>query len=403
MSITFSCRHERTVNSFHVSENITSDTYSEEGFESQADEWIDSVMQGLTLEERVGQCFMPVIPSIDNSYNHNLLKRYISDYHVGGIVLLEGDLKSALSLIEQCSHSQIPMIFAIDAEWGLGMRLEDALSYPKNGDLPSTADDILLFDYGREVARQCRKAGINMVLGPVVDVVENPKGAIGKRSFGSDSRRVTDLGLAYATGLEQGGVLSVAKHFPGHGSPIKDSHKSLPVIERDRTLLDSIDLRPFKKYVEASLSGIMVGHLAVPALDSTNVPAAMSKPIIEGLLKKEWGFRGLVLTDALNMAGASGYNAVDALEAGADIIIGPAEVGTEIDKVISALHTGELSMEELDKRCSKILFYKYLFCITGEKSSANINPEDFKDNKAKELEQRLTEQNIMHQSFPESR
>lgn len=320
----------------------------------------DSALQEMTLEERVGQCFMPSIYASDDASTLRRLRSYISDFHVGGVVLLKGDLKSAATMAVAGSQARVPLFMAIDAEWGLGMRLKDAPDFPKNGSIGSRADEDLLYDYGREVARECRRIGLNMVLGPVIDVAENPRGVIGKRSFGNDPRRVADLGVAYAKGLESGGVVSVAKHFPGHGSPGGDSHKQLPVIKKSLHALDSVDLYPFRSYVGAGLSGVMVGHLAVPAIDPEALPAAVSRVVIKDLLRDELGFGGLVLTDALNMGGAEGYGAAEALLAGADIIISPRDTGKEIQEVVRKIRDGSLDEELINDRCRRILFHKYL-------------------------------------------
>lgn len=340
----------------------------------------DSALSGMTLEQRVGQCFMPSIYASADLPTLRQLRHYIADLHVGGVVLLKGDLRSAARMAGMGAEAEMPLFMAIDAEWGLGMRLEDAPDFPRNGRLGPGADERLLFDYGGEVARECRRVGINMVLGPVVDVVENPRGVIGSRSFGSDPKRVADLGVAYARGVESGRVISVAKHFPGHGSPDADSHKSLPVVRRDAVELDSIDLYPFRNYVDAGLSGVMVGHLAVPAVDSLSLPAAVSPSVIGGLLRRRLGFGGIVLTDALNMEGARGYDASSALSAGADIVVGPENTALEIENVIGKIRRGEMRAEVIDDRCRRILFYKYLMGIdAGKEVSLDGIPEDVRE------------------------
>lgn len=320
----------------------------------------DSVLSSLTLEQRVGQCFMPAIYASDDSLNMKKFKSYISDLHVGGVVLLKGNLESATVMASIGSDAEVPLFIAIDAEWGLGMRLTDAPDFPKNGKLGPRADESLLFDYGAEVARECRRVGINMVLGPVIDVTENPRGVIGSRSFGGDPVRVADLGVAYARGIESGKVISVAKHFPGHGSPKEDSHRSLPVINRSLHQLDSIDLYPFKSYIDAGLCGVMVGHLAVPAIDPLSLPAAVSPVVIGDLLRNELEFRGLVLTDALNMGGVEGYGAYAALNAGADIVVAPGNTSLEISRVVEMIRNGDMEISVIDDRCRRILFYKLL-------------------------------------------
>ena len=183
---------------------------------------------------------------------------------------------------------------------------------------------------------------------------------MGNRSFGSDPERGADLGVAYARGLEDGGVISVAKHFPGLGSVSTDSHKRKGVINRSLQSLDSIDLKPFRRWVELRLTGVMVGHLAVPSIDSRMLPAAVSRTVITDLLREDLGFGGLVLTDALNMGGAEGYGSELAVAAGADIIVAPAETESEIDRVVQAVADGSLPEKELNRRVKNILFHKYL-------------------------------------------
>ena len=345
---------------------------------AEAAAYADSMLHCLTLEQRVGQCFMPSIYSSADSATLRRLGEYMADLHVGGVVLLKGDLRSAVRLSERGGEPDVPLFMAIDAEWGLGMRLVDAPDFPRNGRIGNRADEELLFEYGSEVARECRRVGINMVLGPVVDVTENPRGIIGSRSFGGDPVRVADLGVAYARGLEGGRVLSVAKHFPGHGSPSADSHKTLPVIMKSLHQLDSLDLYPFRQYIDAGLSGVMVGHLAVPAIDPSALPAAVSPAVISDLLRDELGFKGLVLTDALNMGGAEGYGAAAALMAGADIVVSPADTWKEIKEVMEKVRTGELPQSVIDDRCRRILFYKYLF--RGEKR--DFNPDGVREDVA---------------------
>ncbi len=320
----------------------------------------DSVLEGMTLEQRVGQCFMPSIYASADNATMRKLRQYISDLHVGGVVLLRGNVSSAAKMSKVGASAEVPLFMSIDAEWGLGMRLKDAPDFPRNGRLNPHADEELLYDYGREVARECRRIGINMVLGPVIDVVENPKGVIGSRSFGNDPERVADLGVAYARGLESGRVISVAKHFPGHGSPKGDSHRELPVIYKSLHQLDSIDLYPFKSYVDAGLTGVMVGHLAVPAIDPQSLPAAVSRVVIGDLLREELSFKGLVLTDALNMKGVGTHDAAAAILAGADIVVSPAETANEIGEVLRLVISGEMDIDVVNDRCRRILFYKIL-------------------------------------------
>lgn len=378
------CRHsgeERHCATTECHEELSESEESDMPADITEEAWrmADSILAGMTLEEKVGQCFMPTIFSRVDETTSARLKKYIDSLHVGGIVLLKGNLSDASSMALQGSMARVPLFTAIDAEWGLGMRLRDAPCFPRNGNLSPEADERLLFDYGREVGLECRSVGINMVLGPVVDVAENPTGVIGSRSFGSDPRKVADLGVAYARGVESVGVISVAKHFPGHGSPAVDSHLALPVIARSLHQLDSVDLYPFKTYVDAGLSGVMVGHLAVPAVDPESLPAAVSEIVINGLLRNELEFDGLVLTDALNMGAVKGYTAIDALKAGADIVIGPADTAEEIKEVTGCVKRGEFKENEIDKKCRRILFYKLV-----RETSRNIAP--YNDRLSKDMQ-----------------
>lgn len=323
----------------------------------------DSILTQLTLEERVGQCLMPSINSSSDPATLKYAKKIIEDYHVGGFVLLKGNLSSVKILSGLGRDSKIPLFIAIDAEWGLGMRLSDARVYPKNGNLSKTLEDTELFDYGNTIATECRETGINMVLGPVIDIVSRGNNIIGNRSFGDDPNLVADYGVSYAKGLESGGVISVAKHFPGHGSTIIDSHRGIARIDKEISDLDSIDLKPFKEYINSGLTGIMAGHIESKALDPDGKAASVSMDILTLFLREELGFKGLILTDAFDMGGAKGFSAVDALRAGADIVLCPKDIKKEYYSIIKALETGELDFSVVNDRCKRILFVKILFGI----------------------------------------
>lgn len=334
-----------------------------------AEKWADSVCNRLTLRQKVAQMFIPSLYASDDYWTVRKIEEY-ADSCIGGILFLKGDSQSASEVGDKFrDRSGVGPFIAIDAEWGLSMRLADAPKFPDNSHISPKADDQLMYDYGREVARECRQIGINMVLGPVVDV-SVPNSFMKKRSFGENPVVVADMALAYARGLEDGGVISVAKHFPGHGSVSTDSHLKKAVILRTISELDSIDLYPFRKWIEQRLSAIMVGHLAVPAIDKKMRPAAMSHAIISGLLRDSLGFKGLVLTDALSMKGAEGLGADDAIIAGADMVIAPVDMYKEISNVLKAIEEGNITEAEIDGHIKKILFYKYLLGI-GNKLHRN--------------------------------
>lgn len=323
----------------------------------------DSLLTTLTLEQIVGQCLMPSLPSNTDSANLERYRRYIDDYHVGGVVLLIGNVEAALKLSEIGELAKVPLFIAIDAEWGLGMRLKDASVYPKNGDINPEAEETELYDYGSRVALESRDLGINMVLGPVVDISSGNSGVIGKRSFGSDPRLVSNFAIAYSKGLEAGGVVSVAKHFPGHGSTVMDSHKGVAKINRDLSSLDSLDLKPFRDYIDAGLTGVMAGHIQSKALDPDGNAATVSMDMLSSLLREEMGFKGLVLTDAFDMGGAEGVEASRALRAGADLILCPLDIEKEYKNILEEVEKGTLDLKTVKDRCRRILFIKYLFGI----------------------------------------
>ena len=325
--------------------------------------YADSLLQTMTVEEKVGQCLMPSIFSKDSRGTLNLYDKYIEDYHIGGIVLLQGDSKSAKLLSEIGSEAKIPLFVAMDAEWGLGLRLKDAPVYPKNGNIAKDLEDTELYDYGREIAKESRETGINMVLGPVVDISSNPRSVIGKRSFGDDPVLVSDYAVAYAKGLESGGVVSVAKHFPGHGGAYNDSHAGLAKLYKGITDLDSIDLKPFRDYISAGLTGVMAGHIQSMALDPDGNPASVSIDMLTSMLREEMGFKGLILTDAFTMGGAHGFSAREAINAGADLVLCPGNVEKEYTDMLESIENGKLDIEVVNDRVRRILFTKYLFGV----------------------------------------
>lgn len=325
--------------------------------------WADSIMDCMTVEEMAGQLIMPAVYSDVSNDAMRLLKKYSTDSHIGGVVLLKGSVEAVRSIADTLRNwLTVPPFIAIDAEWGLAMRLEGTPEFPHNGRISETADEILLFDYGFEVARECREIGINMVLGPVLDVLPEGKrkSGIGSRSFGRDAHRASDLGVAYAKGIESGGVLSVAKHFPGHGSADADSHKRLPAVIKSRKELDANDLLPFKEYVGNGLSAIMMGHLYVPALDPDEVPVTVSEKVLKDFVRKDMDFHGLIVTDAMNMAGAGGNSAADAIIAGADIVLAPANTEKEVMSLTDAVINGRISTDQLRDRVGRVLFFKYM-------------------------------------------
>ncbi len=362
-----SCSGSRQSRGEALSDSVSGNEISD--LTKEASIYADSILSTLSLEQKAAQLFIPAVFASSDSLTNAMLQDY-AKIGVGGVLLLRGDAASALYISDSIVvKSKIPPFVAIDAEWGLAMRLVDAPAFPVNSGIGEKVNENLMYDYGREMARECRKLGINVILGPVMDIAET--GFISKRSFGNDPERVAALSLAYSRGLVSGNVMCVAKHFPGHGAVGDDSHKNKPVIEKSLHSIDSIDLLPFRMYVEEGLPAVMVGHLAFPAIDPEMLPAAVSKTVITDLLREDMGFRGLVFTDALNMAGAEGYGADKAIEAGADILLVPRDTKKSIGEVIDAIKEGRLEIEELNDRVRRILFYKYLFSIDSKDAVAD--------------------------------
>lgn len=336
------------------------------------DQWVDSVFNTMTKRQRIGQLFVPVVYFESNKQYEQYLRRLVRDNHVGGLLFGHGKVEKYVSVINYSqSLAKVPLLITLDGEWGLSMRMKNAPRFPHNMGLGAISDEKLLYEYGREVARECREMGIHVNFAPVIDVNSNPANpVIGYRSFGEDPSKVSRLANAYSQGLEDGGVLSVGKHFPGHGDTSTDSHKELPTVTHDETRLNTIDLVPFQRYIDAGLSSVMVGHLNVPSLDASGAPASLSKKITTGLLREKMGFEGLIFTDALDMKGAktsAENNCVLAFLAGADMLLASSSPINDIAAFERAVNQGKISMKEVEARCRKILAYKYALQLHNEK------------------------------------
>lgn len=326
--------------------------------------WVDSVMERLTLKERVGQLFIYTLaPQLDQA-SRNLLRKVVEEYRVGGLLFSGGKLAHQATLINEAQRmAKVPLLITFDGEWGLAMRLKELTPFPKNMVLGCIRADSLIQAYGREVGRQCRELGVQVNFAPVADVNVNPKNpVINVRSFGENPDNVARKVVAYSQGLEEMGVLSVSKHFPGHGDTEVDSHKSLPLLPFSRERLDSVELYPFRRAIEAGMGGVMVGHLEVPAVEQRKgVPSSISRSVVNDLLVQEMKFKGLVFTDALTMGGAQTSQSVclQALQAGDEQLLVPRRIKEELDAVMKAIERGKLSRESIDERCRKVLTYKY--------------------------------------------
>ena len=270
--------------------------------------WVDSVMASLTPEQRIGQLFMVAAYSNRGEAHQAAITRLVEQQGIGGLIFFQGGpLRQARQTNHYQSKAKVPLLIAMDAEWGLAMRLDSTVRYPRQMTLGAIRDNNLIYNMGADIAEQCRRLGVHVNFAPVVDVNNNPqKPVINTRSFGEDKQNVARKGIAYMKGLQDNGVMANAKHFPGHGDTDSDSHKTLPVIRHPQNRLRALELYPFRQLINEGLGSMMVAHLYIPALDSTpNMASTLSAPIVTDLLRDEMGFKGLIFTDALNMKGVS--------------------------------------------------------------------------------------------------
>ncbi|MCL1933539.1 MAG: serine hydrolase [Candidatus Azobacteroides sp.] len=334
--------------------------------QQKMNQWVDSVFDSMTLDEQIGQLIV-LKADPGASYRTSVIKN-IKEYNVGGILFTGGDLfDQAESTNIYQETSRIPLWVTFDGEWGLSMRLKDTPNFPRNMTLGAIANNDLIRLYGEEMGRECRELGIHVNFAPVLDVNDNPSNpVIGNRSFGENQQAVSEKGIAYAKGLESRNIISVGKHFPGHGNTSEDSHKTLPVVKLSETHLEQVELYPFAHFIQEGFTGIMTGHLSVPALDNSfDLAASLSPEIVTGLLKNKWGFTGLTFTDALEMKGAvskTGNTCVQALLAGNDVLVAPGRLASDFTEIKKSVESGVLNRSVIEDACRKILQYKY---ITG--------------------------------------
>jgi len=365
--------------------------------------WVDSVFNSLSLDQRIAQLLMIEVSSNQNRTYYNRIERLIRTHNVGGLVFFKGGPVSQLNLTNQWQKiAQTPMLISMDAEWGLSMRLDSTISFPRQVTLGAITNERLIYELGLEMGRQCRRMGIHINFSPVIDVNSNPANpVINSRSFGECRYNVTRKGLALAMGMQDAGIIATAKHFPGHGDTDVDSHHALPLINHPYQKLDSIHLFPFRNLIENGLSGVMVAHLNVPSLEQTkNLPSSLSREIVTELLQKEMNFKGLVITDALNMRGVtSSYKAGDlevmALLAGNDILLMPENVPLAISSIRRAIENNIIDEEEVNRKCRKILYYKEQSGLTRVRTlSHNKLLNDLNAPRVQNLNRRLAEASI---------
>ncbi len=333
----------------------------------KAEAWADSVYNTLSLKERIGQLIFVRANYSGQPYLKEVA-HYIKKYNVGGICFFAGEpVEQAKQFNQWNKMAKVPLMATIDAEWGLAMRLKNTVKYPLQMTLGAIRDQSLIFEMGKQIGEQCHRLGIHFNFAPVVDVNSNPQNpVIGMRSFGENPYEVASRGTAYMKGLQSENVIACAKHFPGHGNTFQDSHKTLPVVSDSKEKMEKYGLIPFKVLIDSGVESVMIAHLSVTAFDTVkNHPATLSPAIVTGLLKQELGFRGLVVTDALDMKGVTKNYGADsvallAFEAGNDLLLIPDDIPNSIQNIVHAIRTGQIPESRLEESCKKILRYKYL-------------------------------------------
>lgn len=334
---------------------------------SAKNRWVDSIYNMLTMEERIGQLFMVSAYSGTSDYNEEKITKLITNHQVGGLIFMQGGAARQANLNNKYqAMAQVPLLIAMDAEWGLGMRLDSIRNLPRQMMIGATRDTMYAYRVGAAIAYQCNRLGVHIDFGPVVDVNNNPANpVINFRSYGEDKTRVAKMGIAYMHGLQQNGVIACAKHFPGHGDTNVDSHLDLPTIDKTMAQLDTLELYPFRLLIRAGVKSIMVAHLNIPALENReHIPTTLSENIVTNLLKNDMGYKGLVFTDALNMKGVTKYFQpgeadLRAFMAGNDMLLIPEDVPTAITKIKAAIDSGLIKESRLENSVRKILGAKY--------------------------------------------
>ena len=365
--------------------------------QNREDIWVDSVFRSLTLEQQVGQ----LVNLRANQPNKDFdlkVDEYIAKYNIGGVTFFRTDADKLLTQANEWqSQAQTPLMIAIDGEWGLGMRINDGLSYPYQMTLGAITNDSLIAEMGRQIAEQCLRIGINVNFAPDIDVNNEPNNpVIGYRSFGEDPDNVARKGAAYALALQNNGVIPSMKHFPGHGNTSTDSHLALPIIKNSIEEIEKIELVPFKYLIDKGVNGAMVGHLYFPALEPVvNQSSSLSKNIVTDLLKNKMNYDGIIFTDGLEMKGA--YKGMDpdsvclqALMAGNDVLLLPINVEKSMQIIIDAAKNNAEVRDRVEESCKKVLRHKYQIGLNDYKPQTTERlHNDLNQNKYYILKQRL--------------
>tara|TARA_R110001592_G_scaffold359340_3_gene665667 strand:- start:20754 stop:23750 length:2997 start_codon:yes stop_codon:yes gene_type:complete len=362
--------------SFQPSDNVknwgdeTEESQEKRGFWNAPSAQADSIFDAMSLDEKIGQLFMVAAYTNKNADHIAEIERLISKENIGGLIFFQNNAEKQIQLTNQYQAlSKTPLMIGIDGEWGLSMRLKNTPEFPRQMALGAIKDSTLIYNMGAEIAEHCKRLGIHVNFAPVIDVNVNPKNpVINYRSFGEDKKNVATKAWQYAKGMEDNGVMSCVKHFPGHGDTDSDSHKSLPTIAHNLKRLNDVEFYPFHQLFDKGVGSVMVAHLNIPALKTDGKASTLSRYIVTDLLRDTFNFEGLAFTDALNMKGVSAYYApgdVDlmALKAGNDVLLFPEDVPKAKAKIKAAIENGELSEEELNLHVKRILQAKAYYGV----------------------------------------
>lgn len=364
----------------------------------KAHHWVDKTYRKLSQDEKLGQLFIIALYTNKGENEINAVRNIVVSDKIGGLILMQDDAAKEINLVNEFQQkSKVPLMIGMDAEWGVYQRIAAAYKFPWAMTLGAIQDKSLIEKMAAKIAEDCHRMGINWDFAPVVDVNTNSNNPIiGNRSFGSEVNNVITSALSYSNGLQKNNILAAIKHFPGHGDTSTDSHLDLPVVSHNLERLEAVELAPFRALMDKGIGGVMVAHLYVPALESgKGIPASVSKNIITGLLKEKLGYKGLIITDALNMgAVANKYKPgeLDALafKAGNDIMLFSQGVAEGKKLIQKAIDNGEIPQLRVEESVKKILLTKYFLGLDqySPKNPEHINA-DLTDDSHKVLVQNL--------------
>jgi len=379
--------------------------FSQAPLSVDAPKWVDSVFKSLTPEQRIAQLMVVRMSSTDGrkvTFHDKEVRDAITKYNVGGICLFQGGpLKQASLVNEMQALAKTPLLISIDGETGLGMRMDSVMALPRQMMMGAADDPSIIYEYGKLVGEQCKRMGIHINYAPVVDINNNPANpVINDRSFGEDKYKVALYGMQYMRGIQDAGVMACAKHFPGHGDVNVDSHHDLPVINKSRKELDSLELYPFNQMIRAGVGAVMVAHLSIPSIESrNNIATSISRKAVTDLLRNELGHKGLIITDALEMKGVSkffpaGELALEALLAGNDLLCLPLDIPASINKIREAADKKKISWDEINEHVRRVLLAKYQYGLAAAKPVSLKNLVEDLNAKSAEMRRLIAQRSI---------